>query len=82
MRPIKFKKAKNILKGYDNIGDLPVYIGYNQIISKWKMNFWERIKVLFTGNIWFLLLSAKRTHAPIKLSTIFPFIKSIRQAKR
>jgi len=65
MKPIDFKNRNKILKapnGSDDVKDLPVlYIEapnldygdytYN-IVSCWKINIWDRLKLLFTGVVW------------------------------
>ena len=62
-------------------GSLPVYTDGNYCLSSWKMNFWERLSVLFFGRVWLwvhfgtsqppVCLEAKRT----------PFLK-IRKKER
>ncbi len=38
------------------------------VVSKWKLSFVERIKILFTGNIFLGLLTFNKPLQPIKLS--------------
>lgn len=69
MEAIKFKGSNGVLKGYDKIiADLPVKYERWGIVSKWKMNIWERVKILFTGIIWFSVITSLKTHPPIRLS--------------
>jgi hypothetical protein len=72
MKPVKFKLSNCILKGSRDVKDLPVYIGKDIIISKWKLTLIEKIKILFLGYIWFSI-RAKKTHPAIKLSLDYPF---------
>ena len=44
-------------------------------ISCWKMGFWERVRVLFTGKVWAWVMSAKNAQPPIALGVDFPFGK-------
>jgi len=53
MNPISFKEA-NVLysdKGKDTV-PMPALRINNQVVVRWRMNFFERVRVLFTGNIW------------------------------
>jgi len=57
MKPVKFKEAnKNLLKPSsmtdDECGSLWVFNDDTQCISCWKVPFWNRIKLLFHGNVW------------------------------
>lgn len=85
MKPIKFDKSNSLLSGknYSNVSDLPVYREVGMIISKWHANIRERIKFLFTGNIWFSIRQSE-THAPIRLGIEYPFWtqKEIDKAKK
>lgn len=43
------------------------------VISKWKLTWRERIKILFTGNLWFSAWG--NTHPPVSHSVDYPFEK-------
>jgi hypothetical protein len=78
MKPIPFKEMNKILttplgKPEPDCGDLPTYIGGGQIISCWRLDFWDRIRALIFGRIW-LGVMGKKTQAPARLDccrTIF-----------
>lgn len=56
MRAIKFKDANiNFAESQDEYTTLPALrIGdkCDTIVTCWKLSFWERIKILFTGVFW------------------------------
>lgn len=75
MKAIYFKDSNLTLRGCSkDIQDLRVFKGSGRIISKWKLNLWDRIKVLFTGTVWFSMFDIS-VFPPIKLSTEYPFVK-------
>ena len=62
MKPIEFKQMNITFQkphGFTDVqcGPLPALRHDNGIISCWKMSWRERIKVLFTGVIWFDVIS-------------------------
>ena len=70
MNPVHFKEsnctltppAKNM-----ECENLYVFRDGRSIISKWRLNFWERLQVAFLGYVWVIVL-AQETHAPIALT--------------
>jgi hypothetical protein len=76
VKPIKFAEANIVFSKPDSMSDdecgsLPAHKYDNGIISCWKMSFKERIKVLFTGKVWFDVMS--KFQPPIWLSVDTPF---------
>ena len=71
MKPIRTKSTNGILKpapeDEGKVADLPITRSRIEgiISSCWKMNWKERIKVLFSGRVWFDCSS--KTHPPIRL---------------
>lgn len=63
-KPVHFKQENCILKG-DNpdINELPAYKDGVHIVSCWKFPFLKRIKMLFTGKVWLVVLGTK--HPPL-----------------
>ncbi len=63
MKPIKFKEANKILKPNPLCREKvqPLHVcqteGFN--VSVWKGNIIDRVKFLFTGNIWLSVISGK-----------------------
>lgn len=77
MNPIKFKEQNFTYTKPESMTDeecssLPVYKQNNEIISCWKMSFKERIKALFTGKVWFCVMSYSQP--PIWLDVNSPFV--------
>lgn len=77
MKPIKFKE-QNVTFGKpadmtdEQCSSLPAYRGDGDIISLWKLSFIERIKILFTGRLWFCVHSLSQP--PIWFDVNNPFI--------
>ena len=57
MKPSEFKQQNILLVKPESMTDeecssLPAFKYPGGIISCWKMSFWERLKVLFSGIVW------------------------------
>lgn len=79
MKHIEFKQQNKILLKPSSMTDeecssLHVFTDGEQCISLWKGSFWERVKFLFIGKMWFLIVSGQ-TQPPIKLQLNPPFKK-------
>jgi hypothetical protein len=66
-------------KDQDQYQNLPAYDYFDenndkQVITRWKLNFFERIKILFFGNIFLTLLTFNNPLQPVKLSCKVPNI--------
>ena len=72
MKPVNFLEANTILIGEKGVKDLDVFRGDGIIISKWRLNILDIIKIVFTKTIWFSMITG-RTHPPILLRTDRPF---------
>ena len=78
MKPVKFKEAQIELQRPSNMteeecGSLWIYRENGQCISCWRIPFWQRVKLLFHGNIWLSVFSGE-TQPPVWLGcmkTIF-----------
>lgn len=70
MKPIKNEYSNAVLKPApgteDRVIDLPVTETEYTVQSCWKMTWQERLKVLYTGQVWFSVWG--NTHPPIKLT--------------
>ena len=72
MEPIKFKEANKKLVKPDNMTDeecssLYIYTDGGACVSCWKPSLRERMKILFTGEIWLSILSGD-TQPPVSVS--------------
>lgn len=79
MKPIKFKEQNinfTAPQGMteEECGTLPAYSHESGILSCWEMTFRERLKVLFTGRVWFDIMA--RSQPPIWLGVDKPLIKN------
>jgi hypothetical protein len=77
MKPIEFKE-QNIVFGKDQPPYLPLPAYQDddrggRIFHCWKMTFIERIKVLFTGEIWVSVLNFQNPPQPIRLMVNSPW---------
>lgn len=84
MKPIDFPQANNLLCAApgteDLVEDLPVCrytYGWNPndggtpcTASCWKATWWERLKILWTGRVYFACLA--KTHPPVFLTPTLP----------
>lgn len=56
MKPIEFKEQNVVYaKDQPQYQPLPAHKnkeGMGEVISCWKLTFWERVKLLFTGKLW------------------------------
>ena len=65
MNPIEFQQMTGIAaKDQPEYIPLPMYRDEQQVISCWRLSFWERLKVLFSGVIWMRLM-----HTPDQMMT-------------
>ena len=74
MKPIEFKE-QNITytapRGKESeVDKLPAYAKNGRNSSLWKLSLWERIKIMFTGKIWFSVMG---NQSPILLTLNKPF---------
>jgi hypothetical protein len=75
MKPITFKES-NIVFAKDQPEYLPLPAYKNDkgdVISLWKFNFFERIKILFIGKIWFHVLTFNHPLQPQRPTLDYPF---------
>jgi hypothetical protein len=60
MKPVSFAEQTKVLNANPNqleidglaVGGLPVFSDGEQCISCWRLNWWERLKVLLFGRVW------------------------------
>lgn len=68
MKPIEFEGQTDVYaKDQPEYQPLPVLKlegSKGEVIACWKMSFWERVKVLFTGKVWVSLLSFNKPLTP------------------
>ncbi len=55
---------------------LPVCVYGERTISCWKLTLVERIKLLFTGRLWLLVLNFRQPLQPLLPLVSSPFVKS------
>jgi len=77
MKPIKFKEQNCILaEDQPQYQPLPVYRAEDgQVISCWSLTFKERLRVLFSGKIWYSVLTFNKPLQPQLPSIDSPFIE-------
>lgn len=76
MGPVEFKQ-QNILfqppAGMEaEVEPLPAFQGEGQVISCWQLTLWERLKLLFTGRLWFSVIG--NTPPPVWMGVDAPFL--------
>ena len=75
MKPIKFKE-QNITFAENQPEYLPLPAYKNDkgdTITLWQFNFLERIKILFTGKMWFHVLTFNQPLQPQRPTLKYPF---------
>lgn len=85
MKPIKFKESNKTLLTPKNIAGskclpLPVFSDGTDRVSCWRVTFLERLKILFTGKIWLVVLG--RTHSPLYIDANCPFVRDTKPNQR
>lgn len=82
MKPIHFKQVNKVYaKDQPQYLPLPVYedeLQGGRVFHCWKLNFKERITILFTGRIWINVLNFKKPLQPIKLMVNNPFKEDLK----
>lgn len=77
MKPISFKEQNcTIAKNQKEYLSLPAWKSKDGIvISCWQLSFIERIKLLFTGRLWFKILTLNKPLQPQRPLIDHPFKK-------
>lgn len=75
MEILKFKQCNvTFAKDQDEYLSLPAYRDkYGEVTCCWGLSFRERLKVLFTGKIWLMLLTFNKPLQPMKMFVEYPF---------
>jgi len=74
MYAIRFKEDNKIYaKNQGEYLPLPVYGDENQVIHCWKLPIMERLKLLFKGKFWIIVLNFGNRLQPIKPTVSNPF---------
>lgn len=70
MKAINFKESnKTYAKKQPEYFPIDVLDDDSQVISCWKLSFFERVRVLFIGKVWLSLLMFGKPLTPIKMTT-------------
>lgn len=78
MKPIKFKESNiTLAKDQPQYQQLPIHRdgkdNEGRVTSCWKLSFKERIKLLFTGNLWLSMMTFHKQPMPV-LPTVHKYI--------
>ena len=77
MRPVPFREQNTTFLPPVGMEDkcerLPAFVGEGQVISCWRLTILERLRLLFTGRLWFSVIGDDQP--PIWLGTRCPFIR-------
>lgn len=73
MKPKIFKEVNcTLAKDQPEYDALPAFKAdtlQGEVITCWKLSFWERLRVLFVGNIWLSLLTFNEPYSPTFITT-------------
>jgi hypothetical protein len=78
MKSIKFRESNVVIAKYQP-EYLPLPAWYDkssprgEVISCWKLSFIERLRILFTGKLWFRVLTFHHPLQPQRPSVEYPF---------
>ena len=77
MKPIHFNQANiTFAKDQPEYLPLPAYAdGTGELVSCWKLTFYERLKILLTGRLWLWVLTFNQPLQPQLPSVEDPFGK-------
>jgi len=54
---------------------LPAWRGHDGlVVTRWKFSFMERLKILFTGDLWLSIKTFNSPLQPVKLTTVCPIM--------
>lgn len=77
MKPVPFPEQNIVFyppEGMeDKCGRLPAFRGEGQVISCWRLRFWERLQLLFTGRLWFSVIGNEQP--PVWFGVRCPFLR-------
>ena len=76
MKPIEFAEQTTIIaKDQPPYLPLPAHLTENgQMVTCWHLSIRERLKVLWTGRMWFSALTFNQPVQPVSLSVDYPFL--------
>lgn len=78
MTPIEFPEHTVVLaKNQPEYQPLPVYIGGDEMISCWRLTWWERAKVLITGKLWLRQMTFGDRLQPQLPQVEYPFARKL-----
>ncbi len=78
MKPVTFPEQNKVwAENQPEYLPLPSYCNPRENISKWRLTWWERIKLLFTGTLWMRQVNLRQPLQAIVPTTIFPFEKVV-----
>ncbi len=73
MEPIKFKECNiTLAEDQDEYFNLPAFkddTDKGHILTCWNLSFWERLKILFRGQMWLLTTTFNHHFQPVFLTT-------------
>lgn len=73
MKPKKFKEANVVFtKDQPEYQPLPAYRAESpqgEVVTCWKLSFRERLRILFTGEVWLCMLSFNNPLTPTFMTT-------------
>lgn len=78
MKPVAFKQQNMTWAEHQpEYEPLPAYSDGTHNITCWRLTWWERIKLLFTGIVWCSQMHFGEALQPQRLDTVSPFITKV-----
>ncbi len=61
-------------KNQPQYNQLPAYVAGDVVITRWKLDWRERLRVLFGGSIWLNSLTFGKPLQPVRLDSVCPIL--------
>lgn len=73
--PNHYYPVTKIAESQKEYGTLPAYVdSYGNVASRWKLSFWERLKILITGDVYLIQSTFHQPLQPVLLQVEVPAI--------
>lgn len=77
MNPVEFPEHNMVIaKDQPEYQPLPAFVNETETISCWRLTFWERLKLLVTGQLWLRQMNFGRPLQPQLPTLDCPFIRN------
>jgi len=76
MKPVEFPEQNRVwAKDQPEYLPLPAYSDEEQTISCWRLSWWERVRIFFSGTLWLRQRNFNRPLQPQRPTLECPFVR-------